>query len=126
MAGRMKKFSENTSTITEVMDSNTLNFSQTLSFHDYFFLGGGTPASFGSALASLGQYDLLYSSVAVKRNSWSLRHLPAKTEACKATPRALQTLATELIGQGGWRRPAHLLLVGRPRLRAPSRRRKPP
>ena len=34
MAGRMKKFSENTSTLTEVMDSNTLNFSQILSFHD--------------------------------------------------------------------------------------------
>jgi len=33
MAGRMKKFSENTSTITEVMDSDTLNFSQILSFH---------------------------------------------------------------------------------------------
>jgi len=30
----MKKFSENTSTITEVMDSNTLNFSQILSFRD--------------------------------------------------------------------------------------------
>jgi len=26
MAGRMKKFSENTSTIPEVMDSSTLNF----------------------------------------------------------------------------------------------------
>jgi len=26
MAGRMKKFSENTFTIPEVMDSNTLNF----------------------------------------------------------------------------------------------------
>jgi len=32
MAGRMKRFSENTSTIPEVMDS--LNFSQILSFHD--------------------------------------------------------------------------------------------
>jgi len=41
MAGRMKKFSENTSTITEVMDSNTPNFSQILSLHDYFFFGGG-------------------------------------------------------------------------------------
>ena len=35
MAGRMKKFSENTSTITEVMD-----FSK---FSRYFFFGGGTP-----------------------------------------------------------------------------------
>ena len=33
-AGRMKRFSENTSTIPEVMDSNSLNFSQVLSFHD--------------------------------------------------------------------------------------------
>ena len=30
----MKKFSENTSTIMEVMDSNTPNFIQILSFHD--------------------------------------------------------------------------------------------
>jgi len=32
--GRMKKFSENTSTIMEVMDANTPNFIQILSFHD--------------------------------------------------------------------------------------------
>jgi len=38
----------------EVMDSNTLKFSQILSFHDYFFCGG-TPSPFGCALAGLGQ-----------------------------------------------------------------------
>ena len=40
MAGGMKKFSENTSTIAEVMDSSTLNFKANFKFHD-FFLGGG-------------------------------------------------------------------------------------
>ena len=35
MTGRMKKFSENTSTIPEVMDSSTLNCSQIISFHDF-------------------------------------------------------------------------------------------
>jgi len=34
MAGRMKKLSENTYPISEVMDSNTVKFSQILSFHD--------------------------------------------------------------------------------------------
>ena len=38
MAGRMKKFSENTSTISEVMDSSTLNFNP--NFNDFFFGGG--------------------------------------------------------------------------------------
>ena len=45
MAGRMKKFSENTSTIPEVIDSSTLNLkilTQILSFHDFFLGGGGT------------------------------------------------------------------------------------
>ena len=42
MAGRMKKFSENTSTILEVMDSSTLNFNQNFKFSRFFFLGGGT------------------------------------------------------------------------------------
>ena len=32
MAGRMKKFSENTSIISEVMDSSTLNFKANLKF----------------------------------------------------------------------------------------------
>jgi len=52
MVGRMKKFSENTSTIPEVMDSSTstLNFNEILSFHD-FFLGGGP---FGCVRVSLG------------------------------------------------------------------------
>jgi len=36
MAGRMKKFSEHTSTIPEVMDSSTLNFNPNLSFRDFF------------------------------------------------------------------------------------------
>ena len=38
MAGRIKKFSENTSTIPEVIW--TLHI---LSFHDFFFGGGGDP-----------------------------------------------------------------------------------
>jgi len=37
--GRMRKFSENTSTIPEVMGSSTLNFNPNFS-HDFF---GGTP-----------------------------------------------------------------------------------
>ena len=41
MAGRMKKFSENTSTIPEVMDSSTLNFKANVKFSRFFFLGGG-------------------------------------------------------------------------------------
>ena len=40
MAGRMKKFSENTSTIPEVIDSSTLNFNPNFKF-SRFFLGGG-------------------------------------------------------------------------------------
>jgi len=41
MAGRMKKFSENTSSISEVMDCSTLNFKANLKFSRLFFLGGG-------------------------------------------------------------------------------------
>jgi len=40
MAGRMKKFSENTSTIPEVMNSGTLNFKPNFKFSRYFFWGG--------------------------------------------------------------------------------------
>ena len=43
MAGRMKKFSENTSTIPEVMDSSTLNFKANFKFSRFFFWGVGTP-----------------------------------------------------------------------------------
>ena len=39
MAGRMKKFSENTSTIPEVMNSSTLNLKPNFKFSQ--FLGGG-------------------------------------------------------------------------------------
>ena len=39
MAGRMKKFSENTSTIPEVMESNMLKFKANFKF-SRFFLGG--------------------------------------------------------------------------------------
>jgi len=53
MAGRMKKFSENTSTIPEVMDSSTLNFNQNFKFSR--FLGEGTPSPFGCVLVSLGE-----------------------------------------------------------------------
>ena len=40
MAGCVKKFSENTSTIPEVMDSSTLNFNPNCKF-SRLFLGGG-------------------------------------------------------------------------------------
>ena len=54
MAGRMKKFSENTSTIPEVMDSSTLNFKANSKF-SRFFGGGGTTSPFGCVLVSLGR-----------------------------------------------------------------------
>ena len=41
MAGRMKKFSEHTSTIPEFMDSSTLNFNPNFKFSRFFSLGGG-------------------------------------------------------------------------------------
>jgi len=53
MAARMKKFSENTSTIPEVMDSNTLNLKPNFKFSQLFFFWGGT--TFGRVLASVGQ-----------------------------------------------------------------------
>ena len=43
MAGRMKKFNENTYTIPKVMDSSTLNFKANFKFSRFFF-GGGTPS----------------------------------------------------------------------------------
>ena len=52
MAGRMKKFSGNTSTIPEVMDSSTLNFNPNFKFSRFFF-GGGDPSPFGCVLVSL-------------------------------------------------------------------------
>jgi len=61
MAGRTKKFNENTSTIPEVMDSSTLNFKANFKFHDFifffFFLGGGTPSPspYGRVIVSLSQ-----------------------------------------------------------------------
>jgi len=54
MSGRMKKFSENTSTIPEVMDSSTLNCKANFKF-SRFFCGGGTPSLFGCVLVSLCQ-----------------------------------------------------------------------
>ena len=54
MAGRMKKLSENTSTIPEVMDSSTLNFKANFKFSQFFFWGGGPPSPFVCVLASLG------------------------------------------------------------------------
>ena len=53
MAGRVKKFSENTSTIPEVMDSSTLNFNPNFKFSRFFW--EGTPSQLGCALGSLGQ-----------------------------------------------------------------------
>jgi len=40
IAGRMKRFSENTSTTLEVMDSNTLNFKPNFKFSRLIFLRG--------------------------------------------------------------------------------------
>ena len=54
MAGRMKKFSENTSTIPEVMDPSMLNFKANFKF-SRFFLGGGPPTPFGCVVVSHGQ-----------------------------------------------------------------------
>jgi len=52
MAGYMKKFSENTSTIPEVMDYSTLHFNPNFKFSRFFFWGGASP--FGCVLVSLG------------------------------------------------------------------------
>ena len=49
MAGRMKKVSENTSTIPEVMDSSTLIFNPNVKFSRFFFGGGGPRPHSGSA-----------------------------------------------------------------------------
>ena len=54
----MEKFSENTSTIPEVMDSNTLNIKPNFKFSRFFFWGGN-PSPFGCALARLGQSEAL-------------------------------------------------------------------
>ena len=43
MAGRTKKFSENTSTIPEVMDSSTLNFKANFNFSRFFWGGNPVP-----------------------------------------------------------------------------------
>jgi len=43
--GRMKKFSENTSTIPEVMDSSMLNFNPNFKFSRFFFGGDPRPPS---------------------------------------------------------------------------------
>ena len=43
MAGRMKKFSENTSTIPEVMDSRTLNFKPNFKFSRFFGVYASKP-----------------------------------------------------------------------------------
>ena len=54
MAGRMKKFSENISTILEVMDSSTLNFNPNFKFSRFFF-GGGDPVPLRVCAISLCQ-----------------------------------------------------------------------
>ena len=53
MAGRMKKFSENTSTISKVMDSSMLNFKANFKLSRFLFEGPLSP--FGCVLVSLGQ-----------------------------------------------------------------------
>ena len=45
MAGRMKKFNENTFTILEVMDSSTLNFKPNFKFSRFFWWGEPRPPS---------------------------------------------------------------------------------
>jgi len=45
IASCTKKFSENTSTIPEVMDSSTLNFNQHFIFFDVFWRGDPRPPS---------------------------------------------------------------------------------
>jgi len=50
MAGRMKQFSQITSTIPEVMDSSTLNFKINFKFSRFFLGGGGPPSPFGCVL----------------------------------------------------------------------------
>ena len=50
-----EKFSENTSTISEVMDTSTLNVKANLKFSRFFLGGGPTPSPFGCVLVSLGQ-----------------------------------------------------------------------
>ena len=49
MADRIKKFSENTSTIPEVMDSSTVNFKANFKF-SRFFRGRGAQSPFGCVL----------------------------------------------------------------------------
>ena len=74
MEGRMKKFSENTSTIPEVMDSSTLNFKANLSVHDFFLWGrrGWTPVP----LQVCASKPLLISSV--NKNFWAQHPLRAE------------------------------------------------
>ena len=52
-----EKFSDNTSTIPEVMDSSTLNFNPNFVFTIFFGVGGGGWGAypFGCVLVSLGQ-----------------------------------------------------------------------
>ena len=53
----MKKFSENTSTTPEVIDSITLIFNPNFKFSRFFFRRGGVegPSPFRCVLVSLGQ-----------------------------------------------------------------------
>jgi len=64
IAGRMKKFSESTSTIPEVMDSSTLNFKANFKFSRFFFGGGPSgvcykPLSISSVCENLRAQHLL-------------------------------------------------------------------
>jgi len=47
MSVHLKKFSENTSTTPEVMDSSTLIFNPKFKFSRFFFWGGGLPSPSG-------------------------------------------------------------------------------
>jgi len=53
IAGRMKKFSENISTIPEVMNSSTVNFNTNFNYSRFFLAAG--PIPFRCVLVSLDQ-----------------------------------------------------------------------
>jgi len=82
----MKKFSENTSTIQEVMDSSTLNFNPVLSFRDFFsfFLGGGGGG--GGVHLRVSASSLGQSLACVNKNFGAQHPLRAEIESLEKSP----------------------------------------
>jgi len=82
MAGRMKKFSENTSTIPEVMDSSTLNFNPNLKFSRFFFWGGALSPSgecyVGGVVDDQQLFDMLILSGYIRDKSRKLSKIAKK------------------------------------------------